>query len=223
MTTRIVTMALAISLTAATAFAQSPPKAEIGVFAGWIFSDGVSGDNIRAGDGNVYNRVDPKDSFGWGVDIGVFVGENSELGFIYSNQPTTLQISGTNTKDVGDQTTNTYHGYYAYNWGESHATVRPYFMFGLGATSYSDVSFTTVAGASRTISGVSRFSGTLGVGAKFYGSGKVGGRVGMHWTPTYIKSDAAGYWCDPYWGCYLVGDAQYANQFTLNGGITLRF
>jgi len=39
----------------------------------------------------------------------------------------------------------------------------------------------------------------------------------------YIKSDAEGYWCDPYWGCYVVGDAQYSNQFGFSGGITLRF
>ena len=58
---------------------------------------------------------------------------------------------------------------------------------------------------------------------KIYGKGHVGGRVGVRWTPTYIKSDAAGYWCDPYWGCYVVGDAQYSNQFDINGGITLRF
>ena len=48
---------------------------------------------------------------------------------------------------------------------------------------------------------------------KFYGTSKVGARVGVPWTPTYIKSEAAGYWCDPYWGCYLVGNAQYSNQF----------
>ena len=48
-------------------------------------------------------------------------------------------------------------------------------------------------------------------------------RVGIQWTPTYIKTDSAGWWCDPYWGCYVVGDAQYANQFQFNGGLTLRF
>jgi len=219
---RIVLLVFAVSIAATPAFAQAP-KAEVGVFLGWVYSDGVSGDNFRAGDGNIYNRVDPKDSFGWGLDIGVFVGPNAEVGFIYSNQPTTLQISGTSTKDVGDQSTHTYHGYFGYNWGEPDAPVRPYFMFGLGATSYSDVSFTTVAGVARTIPGVSRFSTTWGAGVKMYGKGHVGARVGLHWTPTYIKSDAAGYWCDPYWGCYLVGDAQYANQFTLNGGVTVRF
>ena len=45
-----------------------------------VFADGVSGDNFRAPDGNIYNRVDPKDSFGWGFDIGVFAGPNAEAG-----------------------------------------------------------------------------------------------------------------------------------------------
>jgi hypothetical protein len=27
----------------------------------------------------------------------------------------------------------------------------------------------------------------------------------------------------PYWGCYVVGNAQYANQFDINGGITFKF
>ena len=222
MTKRLVLMAFLISLAAVPAFAQQP-KAEVGVFAGWVFSDGVSGDNFKAGDGNIYNRVDPKDSFGWGLDVGVFAGPNTEVGFIYASQPTKLTVSGTATKEVGDQTANSYHGYVAYNWGEGDAPVRPYFLFGLGATSYSDVAFTTAAGTARTIPGISRFSTTWGAGVKVYGKGRVGGRFGARWTPTYIKSDAAGYWCDPYWGCYIVGDAQYANQFDLNGGITIRF
>jgi hypothetical protein len=39
----------------------------------------------------------------------------------------------------------------------------------------------------------------------------------------FVKSDAAGWWCDPYWGCYVVSDAQYSNQLELSGGVTLRF
>ena len=58
---------------------------------------------------------------------------------------------------------------------------------------------------------------------KVYGGGHVGGRFGLLFTPTYIKSESSGYWCDPYWGCYLVGDAKYSNQFEFNGGITFRF
>ena len=56
-----------------------------------------------------------------------------------------------------------------------------------------------------------------------YPSPNLGVRFGARWTPTYIKSDAAGWWCDPWWGCYVVGDAQYSNQFELSGGVAFRF
>ena len=29
--------------------------------------------------------------------------------------------------------------------------------------------------------------------------------------------------CDPFWGCYVVGNAQYSNQFDVSGGIMFRF
>ena len=58
---------------------------------------------------------------------------------------------------------------------------------------------------------------------KVFGGSNVGFRAGMQWTPTYIKSDSEGWWCDPYWGCYIVADAKYANQFQFNGGLTIRF
>jgi hypothetical protein len=58
---------------------------------------------------------------------------------------------------------------------------------------------------------------------KVYPGKNVGLKLGMRWTPTYIKSDATGWWCDPYWGCYVTGDSQYSNQFEFGGGITLRF
>jgi hypothetical protein len=58
---------------------------------------------------------------------------------------------------------------------------------------------------------------------KLFPSPRFGLRLEARWTPTYIKSDSEGWWCDPYWGCYVVSDAQYANQFELSGGITLRF
>src|SRR5580765_2852370 len=137
---RIVLLVFAVSIAATPAFAQAP-KAEVGVFLGWVYSDGVSGDNFRAGDGNIYNRVDPKDSFGWGLDIGVFVGPNAEVGFIYANQPSTLQVSGSSTVDIGDMGVNNYHGTFTYNFGEGDARIRPYAMFGLGATSFGDVNF----------------------------------------------------------------------------------
>jgi hypothetical protein len=216
---RITFAACALMLASAPAFAQ---KAEVGVTFGWVFADGVSGNTYVVPGVGTFSRIDPKDSFGWGIDLGFFIGPNAEVGFLYSNQPTTLQVSGSATKDVGSMSINTYHGTYTYNFGEHDAAVRPYLQVGLGATDFGGVSYSTPL-RTGTTQGATRFSSTWGAGAKFYGASKVGGRVGLRWTPAYIKSDAAGYWCDPYWGCYLVGNAQYANQFELNGGITFRF
>jgi len=42
----------------------------------------------------------------------------------------------------------------------------------------------------------------------------------MQWTPTYLKSDAVGWWCDPRWACEVVGDSQYSNQLEFVGGST---
>jgi hypothetical protein len=203
------------------AFAQV--KGEVGIFAGWTFADGVSGDARLARDGNIYDRIDPKDSFGWGIDVGILVGPG-EVGFIYSNQPSQLEVSGTNTREIGDMKINTYHGYFAYNFGGSDAKVVPYVLGGFGATSYGSVDFTPLTGGTATISGVTKFSSTWGFGVKAYPGKNVGIRAGMRFTPAYIKSDAAGWWCDPYWGgCYVVGDAQYANLFDITGGVTFRF
>jgi hypothetical protein len=217
---RIAFVVFMVMLTAMPAFAQ---KGEVGVTFGWVFADGVStSSNIVVPGVGTFNRVDPKDSFGWGIDVGVFVSPQAEVGFIYANQPTKMEVSGTTTLDVGNMSTNTYHGYFAYNWGGSDSKVRPYLLGGLGATSFGAVNYST-PNRSGTLGGSSRFSSTWGAGVKIYGDSHVGGRFGVRWTPTYIKSDAAGWWCDPYWGCYLVGNAKYASQVELNGGITFRF
>ncbi len=202
------------------AFAQA--RAELGITLGWTFADGVSGDT-RIIQGNAYDRIDPKDSFGWGFDVGAFVGPNAQVGFIFSNQPSTLEISGTTTTEIGDMSINTYHGYFAYNFGDADSPIRPYLMGGFGATSYGSVDFTTLAGATGTLDSVTKFSSTWGAGVKFYPAPNVGVRFGARWTPAYIKSDAEGWWCDPFWGCYVIGDAQYANLFDLTGGVTFRF
>jgi opacity protein-like surface antigen len=216
---RIAFAACALMLASAPAFAQ---KAEVGVTFGWVISDGVDFGSSVVAPGGVFTRVDPKDSFGWGIDLGFFVGPNAEVGFLYGQQLSKLEASGSKIVDIGDMTVSTYHGTFTYNFGAHDAAVRPYFMGGLGATSFGSVDYVGNRGPG-TINSSTRFSTTWGAGAKFYGASKVGARVGVLWTPTYISSEAAGYWCDPYWGCYLVGNAKYSNQFELQGGITFRF
>jgi hypothetical protein len=209
---KTILMAGVVALAAATAQAQDP-RVEVSGTAGWTFSDGVSG---SAGDSSAV-RVDPKDAFSWGVRLGFMVSPNLEVGGLFNMQKTDLEASGIVNISV-PQTIYNYHGYVAYNFGEADAKARPYVLGGLGATQY---------GALKTsvgdIGGQTKFSSTWALGLKLYPGRNVGIRLEGRWTPTYIKSDAAGYWCDPYWGCYTIADAQYANQFELSGGITLRF
>ena len=116
------------------------------------------------------------------------------------------------------QTVYNYHGYFAYNFGDTDAAARPYILGGLGATQYG--SLDTAVGE---IGGETQFSSTWALGLKMFPGKNFGIRLEARWTPTYIKSDPEGYWCDPYWGCYTVADAEFSNQYELSGGIILRF
>jgi opacity protein-like surface antigen len=215
----VLTMLVTLIL-AAPAFAQDQ-KVTVGASVGWTFSDGVSGDTVTGPNGNMYNAIQPKDGVSFNFSVGFLATPQAEVGFMFGRQQSTLQATGTSDIDVGDLAISSYHGYFAYNFGEPEATLRPYIMGGLGMTDYSDVESTLAGG--NTIPGPSRFSTTWGAGVKAYPSPNAGVQFGVRWTPTYIKSDAAGWWCDPWFGCYLVGDPQYSNQFEFNGGVTFRF
>ena len=87
-------LSLAVLLVAATAPISAQTRGEVGIFAGWSFNDGIEGDTFLAPDGNFYDRVDPKDAFGWGVDLGVLFGEGGEVGFIYGMRPRSSRLVG---------------------------------------------------------------------------------------------------------------------------------
>jgi opacity protein-like surface antigen len=199
-------------LAGSVAWAQDA-RVEISGTAGWTFSDGV---NVGSIDDSPI-RVDPKDAFSWGARIGFLVTPNVEVGGLFNLQKTDLEASGIVDRSV-PQSIYHYHGYFAYNFGEQDAQVRPYVLGGLGATQFG--SLDTAVGKS---DGETQFSTTWAAGLKIFPSPNFGIRLEARWTPTYIKTDPEGYWCDPYWGCYTVGEAEYANQYELSGGITLRF
>jgi hypothetical protein len=201
-----------LALVAGAAQAQDP-RVELSGTAGWTFSDGV---NVGGLDDSPI-RVDPKDAFSWGARIGFNLTPNTELGFLFNMQSTDLEASGIVNLSV-PQTVYNYHGYFAYNFGEADATARPYVLGGVGATQYG--SLKTPVG---DIGGDTQFSSTWAAGLKLFPGRSVGLRLEARWTPTYIKSDPEGYWCDPYWGCYTVSEAEFANQYELSGGIILRF
>ena len=223
---RIIESAVFLSIaSAAPGFAQS--KVEASVLFGWGFTDGVSGQAVTAGNGRIYDRIDPKDAAIFGSGLGIKLSEKAEVWFLWSLEFSKLVAGGaafTNTPDtyIGDMGLNNYHGYLAYNFMEADARIRPFIYGGLGATHFGSVDYSGQF-LQGTIGGNTQFSTTWGAGVKFYVSPRIGFRFTSSWTPTYVKSDASGYWCDPYWGCYLVGDPQYSNQIQLNGGVTFRF
>lgn len=219
---RVLLIALVLMAVASTASAQT--RVQITGLFGYTLSDGVSGDNTLASDGNFYNRVDPKDGGNFGFSIGFMVDPKAEVGFMYRRQMSTLQISGNSgTKDLGDINIDGYHGYLAYYFGDPEGKVNPYFMVGLGATSVPAFTFTRPNGGSANNSGGTQFSSTWGTGIRFNAAKHFALKAGIAWTPTYIKSDAEGWWCDPWYGCYIVGNAQYANQFHFEGAFVIRF
>jgi hypothetical protein len=215
-------LAVSAVVWAAPALAQEH-RAELTLLAGWALADGVEGGPVVTADGNTYDRVDPKDSLKWGLGLGIFVNESAEVGFLFGQQRSTLEASGTSPTEIGDMDVDSYHGYFAYNFLDEGAKVRPYLMGGLGATHFGTVDYTRSLGQSGTIGGITRFSSIWGAGVKVYANEQVGARFNFQWMPTYIKSDAVGWWCDPFWGCYVVGNAQYSNQVEFSGGIIFRF
>ncbi len=218
---RLTFLVTVAALVGSAAWAQEK-RVELSGNIGYTLSDGVSGSSTTV-NGEDFTRIDPKDSVNYGGRIGFMVTPNIEVGGLFSLQSTTLQLGGIATADIGDEKLYNYHGYIAYNFGEGDAKVRPYILGGVGATQFGSVN-TTIGGRQHTIDGNSKFSTTWALGVKVFPSPNFGLRFEARWTPTYIKSDAAGWWCDPYWGyCYVVGNAQYANQFDFGGGITLRF
>jgi hypothetical protein len=207
-----------VAMSGSLAVAQDS-RVEIAGTAGWTFSDGVSGNAITIPAVGTFNRIDPKDAFSWGLRLGFMVSDNVVVGGLFNLQSTSMELGGTTTLNIGDDKIYNYHGFIEYQFGDSHSKARPYFLGGLGATQYGGL--TTPSG--HNIDGHSQFSTTWALGVKIYPGKNAGILLEGRWTPTYIKSDSEGWWCDPYWGCYVVGNAQYSNQFELAGGITLRF
>jgi len=196
-------------------------KVEITPFFGYAFSEGINIQPVDPGDGTIINGIDSKSGISYGFQADFLLSENVSAGFLFSEQDSALLgKSGGADREYTDLKLRNYHGVLTYNMGAEDDSVRPYFFGGLGGTQFS---FDQIEGSD--VSGETRFSTTWGAGVKVYPRENVGLRLGGRWTPTYIKSDPAGVWCSPYWpwGCWVVSEADYANQFELSAGLSFRF
>ena len=197
----------------------SAQKVEISFNAGYTLSEGIQGEE-RNVLGLIYDRAEVNSGGSFHFTVGFYATPKAQVEFLYGRQSSKLTAQGpAPTADIADMDVSNYHGNFVYNWGEEDAKVRPFAFIGLGATSYSFGN--TPSGAS--IDGETKFSTTWGAGAKFYLAPAVGLKLTARWTPTYIKSSADGYWCDPFYGCWVLGDPDYSHQFDISGGVTIRF
>ena len=221
---KIVLVVALLTLVAPVASAQYQALVEISGSAGYTWSDGVTyGANTADYD---YNKIEPADAFAWGLGAGYMLPYGTEIEFLYDRQATDLKIGGlSGSRTIGSLNIDNYHGILSFNMIRPGSPVIPYIFGGAGATRFGELSFVSLDGKPTTIEGNSKFSTTWGAGLKVYAKDKPYGlKLQFRWTPTYIKTDdTGGYWCDPYWGCYSTGSAQYSNQVELSAGLTVRF
>lgn len=211
--------ALLLLVLIAAPVAAQRSKFEFSPFVGYSLSDGFDTKNITVGT-KVYNGITFKDGLSFGASLGYYINPVTEIEFMWARQQSQLQgelLSG-GTDDFMDVAIDNYHVNFVYNMYNDRRKVRPFFLFGLGATVFYPSDY---KGASPD--NEAYFSGKLGAGVKAAVSNNLGLKLQVNWTPTYITSTSAGYWCDPFWGCWTVGNAQYENQFGFTAGLNWRF
>jgi opacity protein-like surface antigen len=195
---------------------------EVSASAGYTASEGITSED-RELVGALFDSLNVESGASFNFTFGVFATEQAEVEFLFAMQDSGLEADGPGGPlAVSELTVYNYMGNFVYNWGTAETRVRPFLFAGLGATNYSFGS-NLLPNAAGDIEGETKFAWNLGGGVKFYFAPNVGVRVGARWTPTYIKSDPAGIWCDPFFGCWQVVDDEYSNQFETSGGVTFRF
>ena len=168
---------------------------------------------------SLFHRLEVGNSVNYGIIAGYLLGEHGSVEFQWNRSS-----SDTRAQPIGpgpsvflfSLTQNEYMGNYLFHFTDREAHMRPFLLFGLGASTLNpDV---------HGVGGSTRFTFSLGGGAKYNLSKHFGLRGQMKWSPTYLTTTNGGYWCDPFWGgCWLVGNNHYLHEFDITGGITARF
>ena len=166
-----------------------------------------------------FNRINVGSGLTWGLGLGYLFGQHygAEFMWSYNKADTVAQPvgGGPNTK-LFTLDTNQYFGNFLYHFGDREKPLRPFLLGGLGATNLSPA----VPG----VHGVTRFVFAVGGGVKYNFTKHFGVRVQAKWSPTYLTTTKAGYWCDPFWGgCWVVGNSHYLNEYDGTVGLILRY
>lgn len=223
---RIIVAAALVAGASVSAYAQA--QVEIAVETGYTASEGIKAGETRIINGQAYNDLDITSGGNIGFTVGVLFTDNAEVEFLWNRQFSSFSAGNPSPSvNLADVSVDNFFGNFVYNWGVREAKVRPFILAGIGATHYAPGDPAPLGGTNPSLTSIdsaTKFAWTLGGGVKVYPAEHVGLKLNARWTPTYIKSDAAGLWCDPFYPtCWVLGDPDYSNQFSINGGITLRF
>jgi opacity protein-like surface antigen len=196
-------------------------RIEISATGGYIFSNTIPADDILFGDGSrIIDEVGPKSGYSWGFQGDYSITNRIAVGALWNRQQSRLRFEFPfyESIDFTDMPVDNYHGVITYHFANRDSNFRPFVFGGFGATRYSP----------RTIGDISfedelEFSTTWGGGLKFYPASKVGFKFGVRWTPTHIRTDPSGIWCNPRFGCWIISTWVYSNQVEFGAGILFRF
>lgn len=168
----------------------------------------------------LFNRIEVANGVNYGITLGYLLGEHysAEFQWNQNKSDTFAQPNGSNFSSVKlfSLSQNQYMGNFLFHLTSRDVKMRPFLLVGIGANALNP--------ETHGVNGATRLVYSLGAGAKYNVSNHLGFRGQFKWSPTYITTTNAGYWCDPFWGgCWAVGNNHYLNEFDVSGGITLRF
>lgn len=210
MTLRSVLFAGTMLLTIAAADTAAQQRIEVQPFFGGRFGGGFDVDAPVPGGFRVA-EVDFESGPVYGFTAGVFVTQMVQLEFLLSRQQTGIEVDGVK---ISDASHTQYHGNVLFHFGDDDSKVRPYVLFGLGAS--------TVSPDLPSARNVTKFSFGLGGGVKTYFTDNVGLRFQARLAPTYV-TDQPAIFCDVFGFCWAVNAAVYSYQTEATMGVSFRF
>jgi hypothetical protein len=167
----------------------------------------------------LFHRLEVKNGFVYGLGAGYLLSDRNSVEFMWSyNKADALAQpnGGGADRNLFTLDTNQYIGNFLFHFASRDKPVRPFLLIGAGATN--------LHAARPGVESSTRAVGDLGGGVKYNFSRRLGLRLQAKWSPAYIGTTKAGYWCDPFWGgCWVVGNDHFLNEFDATAGVTLRF
>jgi hypothetical protein len=196
-------------------------RIEISATAGYTFSNTIPSDEMLFGDGSrIINEVGPKSGYSWGFQGDYSITNRIAVGALWNRQQSRLRFEFPfyDSIDFTDMSVDNYHGVVTYHFANRDTNFRPFVFGGFGATRYNPRTIGDISFADEV-----EFSTTWGGGLKVYPASKVGFKLGVRWTPTHIRTDPSGIWCNPRFGCWIISTWVYSNQAEFSAGFLLRF